>query len=111
MPAPKRLSGTEEQGVTDAGCVEVIDQGVGIPENELDAVFDKFVQSSKTKSGAGGTGLGLAICREIALVHEGLLVARNNPDGGVTFSITLPAQAMQMSDDVVTETSREIQGA
>ena len=49
----------------DSVIVSVKDQGVGIPEEELDAVFDKFIQSSKTKTGAGGTGLGLAICKEI----------------------------------------------
>lgn len=36
--------------------IEVIDQGIGIPTGELDTIFDKFVQSSKTKSGAGALG-------------------------------------------------------
>ncbi len=71
----------------------VIDQGVGIPEGELEAVFDKFVQSSKTKSGAGGTGLGLAICREITQQHRGRLWAENNPDGGAVFTLLLPVEA------------------
>ena len=62
--------------------VRVSDQGVGIPEGELEAVFDKFVQSSKTKTGAGGTGLGLAICREILHAHHGRIWAENNPTGG-----------------------------
>lgn len=51
--------------------VIVTDQGVGIPVNELETVFDKFVQSSKTTTNAGGTGLGLPICREIINVHHG----------------------------------------
>jgi PAS domain S-box-containing protein len=70
----------------------VIDQGVGIPEGELEAVFDKFVQSSKTKSGAGGTGLGLAICREITHQHRGRLWAESNPDGGAVFTLLLPVE-------------------
>ena len=49
------------------------------PEEELELVFDKFVQSSKTKTGAGGTGLGLAICREIVIAHRGTITACNNP--------------------------------
>jgi PAS domain S-box-containing protein len=70
--------------------LSVTDEGVGIPSDELEAVFDKFVQSSKTKSGAGGTGLGLAICREIMQQHGGRIWARNNPTGGACFSLTLP---------------------
>lgn len=81
----------EDQGRRQAAVlIEIEDQGIGIPADELEKVFDKFVQSSKTKSGAGGTGLGLAICREIVQIHRGTLVARNNPNGGATFSITLP---------------------
>ena len=70
--------------------VAVIDQGVGIPEDELETVFDKFVQSSKTKTNAGGTGLGLAICKEIIKAHNGKIWAENNPEGGATFSFMLP---------------------
>lgn len=51
--------------------VIITDHGVGIPVNELESVFDKFVQSSKTTTNAGGTGLGLPICREIIDVHHG----------------------------------------
>lgn len=55
----------------------VINHGVGIPEAELELVFDKFVQSSKTRTGAGGTGLGLAICREIINGHGGKIWAES----------------------------------
>jgi len=68
------------------------DRGIGIPENELDAIFDKFIQSSRTKTGAGGTGLGLAICKEIVEAHHGMIAARNNPGGGATFFLTIPYQ-------------------
>ena len=72
--------------------IRVSDAGIGIPEDELEAVFDKFVQSSKTKTGAGGTGLGLAICREIVRAHRGEIVAMNNPPplSGATFVIRMP---------------------
>jgi signal transduction histidine kinase len=72
----------------------VVDQGIGIPEEELSSVFDKFVQSSKTKTGAGGTGLGLAICREIIGRHEGTISARNNEYGGATFEFKIPVDAL-----------------
>ena len=70
--------------------ISVVDEGTGIPESELDAVFDKFIQSSKTKSGAGGTGLGLSICKEIVRYHGGRIWAGNNPDGGAFVSLLLP---------------------
>ena len=69
----------------------VADQGPGIPEEELEAVFDKFVQSSKTKTGAGGTGLGLAICREIVAAHDGRIWAENRAQGGATFFVEISA--------------------
>jgi len=68
----------------------VIDHGPGIPPHELETIFDKFIQSSTTKTGAGGTGLGLAICREIIHAHLGEIRAENGPEGGAIFSFTLP---------------------
>ena len=70
--------------------VSVADEGAGIPAGELESIFDKFVQSSKTKSGAGGTGLGLSICREIVQHHGGRIWAANG-DRGAIVSFTLPA--------------------
>ena len=77
--------------------IEIRDQGCGIPEAELDRIFDKFVQSSKTKTGAGGTGLGLAICREIILAHRGSIRACNNPEQGASLVLTVPRAAPQTS--------------
>jgi signal transduction histidine kinase len=68
----------------------VCDQGVGIPEEELEAIFDKFIQSSKTRTSAGGTGLGLAICREIITAHRGRIWAENRPDGGAVIRFEIP---------------------
>jgi signal transduction histidine kinase len=74
----------------DAVVVSVRDQGVGIPETELDIIFEKFMQSSQTRTGAGGRGLGLAICREILRAHQGRIWAENRPEGGAIFSFALP---------------------
>jgi len=74
----------------DRVSVVVQDQGVGIPDDELEAVFDKFIQSSKTKSGAGGTGLGLAISREIIAAHHGRIWAENGEHGGARFTFEIP---------------------
>jgi PAS domain S-box-containing protein len=68
----------------------IYDRGVGIPINELETVFDKFAQSSATKTGAGGTGLGLSICREIIKAHKGKIWAENNTQGGAVFRFRVP---------------------
>lgn len=73
--------------------LSVIDNGIGIPKGELESVFDKFIQSSKTKTGAGGTGLGLAISKQIVLDHHGSIWAENNPDGGTIFTVKIPKNA------------------
>ncbi|MDJ0842518.1 MAG: PAS domain S-box protein [Acidobacteriota bacterium] len=70
--------------------LKIIDEGPGIPESELESVFEKFIQSSKTKSGAGGTGLGLAISREIVTAHGGRIWAENRETGGAVFTFLLP---------------------
>jgi hypothetical protein len=62
--------------------VAIVDHGPGIPEDELESIFDEFVQSSQTRTGAGGTGLGLAICRHIVAAHGGRIQARNAALGG-----------------------------
>lgn len=67
----------------------VSDTGIGIPENELELVFDKFSQSSKTDDGSGGTGLGLSICQQIIHDHGGKIWAEENPGGRTILNFTL----------------------
>ncbi|EKD40428.1 MAG: PAS/PAC sensor hybrid histidine kinase [uncultured bacterium] len=71
----------------------ISNHGVAIPANELTAIFDKFAQSSKTKTGAGGTGLGLAICKQIIEDHRGKIWADSGSDGSTRFHFTLPIKA------------------
>jgi signal transduction histidine kinase len=80
------LAGEGAPGV----CCRIIDEGPGIPETELEAVFDKFIQSSKTKTGAGGTGLGLAICHSIVAEHGGKICAENRKPKGAIFTFVIP---------------------
>ncbi len=70
--------------------LSVSDHGIGIPENELGIVFEKFTQSSLSKTGAGGTGLGLSISREIIKDHKGQIWAEKNDSGGATLRFMLP---------------------
>ena len=95
MPLGRRATDNTPQP---AWQLTVFDEGVGIPEGELSAVFDKFVQSSKTKTGAGGTGLGLSITREIVEWHKGRIRAYNRPTGGAAFEVLLPVTAHIASD-------------
>ena len=83
-------------------CIEmsVTDEGVGIPGDELEDVFDKFVQSSKTRSGGGGTGLGLPISREIIHLHHGHIWVESPPENklnGSTFIFYIPEKSSSHS--------------
>lgn len=69
------------------------DEGVQIPAREILTIFDNFVQSRETKSGAGGTGLGLTICKRIIEAHQGRIWAENMSDPkGSIFHFTIPFQ-------------------
>lgn len=70
--------------------ITVADQGPGIPPGEIDAIFDPFVQSSRTNRKSGGTGLGLTICRRLVQLQRGTLSARNLPGSGAAFDLDLP---------------------
>ena len=70
--------------------VTISDDGMGIPQGEQELIFERFSQSSSTKTAAGGTGLGLPLCREIVNQHGGSIWAENNEKGGALFSFTLP---------------------
>ncbi len=73
-------------------CCKITDGGPGIPDGELTAIFDKFVQSSKTKTGAGGTGLGLPICQKIIEAHGGRIWAENAVPIGAVFTFVIPKE-------------------
>ena len=83
----------------DGGGVEltVCDQGPGIPPDELEAIFEPFVQSSRTRDGSGGTGLGLAICRRLMAAHGGRITAELPAAGGACFRLWLPPLAQPAS--------------
>lgn len=67
------------------------DEGPGIPENELERVFEPFHRLEVSRSrDTGGTGLGLSIARNIARAHGGDIVLRNLPQGGLEAVLTLP---------------------
>jgi PAS domain S-box-containing protein len=73
-------------------CVRVTDTGVGIAEEDLDRIFDRFyrVKNAKTRF-VIGTGLGLPIVKSIVDAHHGLLRVKSKPDCGTTFSVFFPS--------------------
>jgi two-component system sensor histidine kinase ChiS len=73
-----------------ATYISISDEGVGVPEEQIEDIFKKFVQSTRTKTQAGGTGLGLTICMGIVNGHKGKIWAENNKDKGSTFTFTIP---------------------
>jgi signal transduction histidine kinase len=71
--------------------VSVADNGVGVPEAELERVFEKFYRvSSRFTKATPGAGLGLYICKIIVVAHGGKIWAQNRPQGGSIFSFSLP---------------------
>jgi len=67
------------------------DRGPGIPESELERVFEPFQRLEASRSrDTGGTGLGLSIARNIARAHGGDIILRNMPEGGLEAMLTLP---------------------
>jgi signal transduction histidine kinase len=80
------LEGSPEQRFV---TISVRDNGIGIPEDIREKIFDPFYT---TKEGQGGTGLGLAVCSGIVKEHDGWIdVEANNRGGGTVFHVYLPA--------------------
>ena len=70
--------------------VDVIDEGLGIPKDEQDAIFGRFVRGSSARTRAiKGTGIGLAMARAIVRAHGGDITVESVPGQGSTFTITL----------------------
>ncbi len=83
-----RVSATVENNYL---CVRVWDTGIGIPEDDLDRIFDRFyrVKNEKTRF-ITGTGLGLSIVKSIVEAHNGMIRVKSEPDNGSTFFIYIP---------------------
>jgi PAS domain S-box-containing protein len=83
-----------EDAAIEALQLEVRDEGPGFPADEIDRVFDDFLQSRAAKS-AGGTGLGLQICKRIVEAHRGEIRAVNRREGGASLYLKLPYKLSQ----------------
>ena len=84
VPVHVRITATRNEAI-----VRVVDQGPGVPEEELERVFDAFHRGSGTSG--GGAGLGLAIARGFAEANGGRVWAESRPGQGASFALALPA--------------------
>ncbi len=83
-----RLRARREPGVV---LLEVLDEGPGIPADELESVFDKFHRVHQGDRAGAGTGLGLSICRGIVEAHGGMIMAANRSDrSGAILTVAFP---------------------
>ena len=74
--------------------IEVTDTGQGIPEDELDSIFERFYRVDKSHSRQiGGTGLGLAITKSAVMLHKGSVCVKSTVGEGSTFTVRIPLKA------------------
>ncbi len=77
-------------GAQENVTIRVEDSGVGIPVQELDAIFERFYRVEAHRPLTAGSGLGLSITKKIIELHGGSIVAENRAEGGMRFSVNLP---------------------
>ncbi len=100
------LIAAESQTVDSSALLHcrVVDNGEGIAEDQLEAIFQKFYQVDSTATRTkGGTGLGLAICREIVQYHHGKIWAESVSGQGSTFHLLLPLRSSPVAGESGTE--------
>jgi two-component system sensor histidine kinase KdpD len=70
--------------------VEVRDHGAGVPDDDIESIFDRFYRGKRVKEAIAGTGMGLSIARDIVKAHGGSMWAANAAEGGGRFFFSLP---------------------
>lgn len=74
-----------------SAVITIVDTGIGIPNSELDAIFQPFYKADPSRTGAaGGNGIGLSIVNRIVSLHHGDIQATSTTGVGTTFTVTLP---------------------
>jgi len=78
--------------------ISVSDTGCGIPEGQLEKIFERFYQADN-QGDTQGSGIGLFYARALAGLHHGYIKAANRPEGGAEFTVILPVSASSYTED------------
>ena len=96
-PERTRVVITTKRGSDGHGELSVADQGIGIPERDLERIFERFYRVDPARSRAtGGTGLGLAIVKHVMAAHNGRVTVRSAEGAGSTFTLSVPLRSEQV---------------
>ena len=99
LPPPTVQFTATGLSIENSCCIKVVDTGVGIPDEKLDAIFEAFQQADGSISRKfGGTGLGLSISRELIKKLGGEIQLESTVNEGSAFSIYLPVRQIQIPD-------------
>ena len=80
--------------------IRVADSGIGIPQDCMDHIFERFFRVDKARSReVGGTGLGLAITLNVIQMHHGIIDAESTPGEGTTFSVRIPLNYVSRQEE------------
>ena len=89
--------------------LDVRDTGIGIPEDALPYIFDRFFRAGNETEKVDGTGLGLAIVKEIVVRHGGEVLVNSKAGEGTTFSVIVPRMEIDDNDSGAQYGSGELQ--
>ncbi|EDN7532666.1 histidine kinase, partial [Listeria monocytogenes] len=83
----------------DSVCVEIKDNGEGIPDKEKDKIFDMFYTANNINAdGRRGLGLGLYLCMSIIQAHQGEMYVKDNIPKGTIFGLVLPIEEVDLNE-------------
>ncbi|MEP5914825.1 MAG: ATP-binding protein, partial [Flavobacteriaceae bacterium] len=82
-------------------CIDVIDTGKGIPEADLENIFERFYQLGNKHGNISGGGIGLAFCKSLLDLLGGEISVKSNPNIETRFSITIPSKMAREQNDAI----------
>ena len=76
----------------DQAVLQVRDDGIGIPQDQQEKIWQRFYQVDPARREGGGAGLGLSMVKKIAQLHGGRITLDSTPGQGSTFTLSLPLE-------------------